>query len=450
MTGFLRRAVRRADVDAAVAFSVLTKVWQIVNALVTMALIIRHLSPDAQGFFYTFGSLLALQAFFELAFYLVIISAASHEWAHLRLTDDGHIAGDRDALSRLVSLGRVSAKWYALASLLFLVGVGTGGLMFFGSAPAPPESWRGPWIALVCSTTLLLFALPFNSILEGCNQVATLQRFRFVQAVLASLALWASLAFGLGLWAAVAASLVAVGRDLFLLLVRYRNFFKAFFRPAGGAQLDWRLQIWPMQWRVALSGIVSFLAFSLFNPVMFHYHGPAVAGQMGMTWAMAAGIQAIALAWISTRVPLFGQFIARRDWDSLDVYWKRATTISVLVAAAGGITASTLVYAINAMGLPIATRLLPPLPTAILLLAVVVMQISQCQTTYLRAHKQEPIVWMSVTCSVLTGLGVWWFGARMGPTGAAWSYLCVAGITIVWETAIWRKYRALWHGETPP
>ena len=443
----LASAARMAEVDTAVAFALLARVWQIISGIVTMVAVVRYLTPEAQGFFYTFNSLLGLQSFFELAFYLVIINAASHDWAHLRLESDGSIGGEPEALSRLVSLGRVSVKWYAVASALFLVGVGTAGFFFFSKSPDSGVTWRGPWIALVLCSAMVLFALPFQSLLEGCNQVAVLQRYRLQQVILSALALWATLFFGLGLWAAAAAALATVLNSLVLILHRYRRFFGAFLQPPSGARLDWRTDIWPMQWRLALSGVVSFLAVSLFNPVMFHYHGAATAGRMGLTLAISAGVQAIALAWISTRVPRFGQYVSRRDWRSLDALWWRSAIVSTAVAIAGALAAFLLVYVLHDLRMPVSQRLLAPLPTAILLAGAVIMHMSQCQSAYLRAHRQEPIVWMSVTCSVLTGLSVWWFGARMGPIGAAWSYLAVAGITIVWETAIWRRCRALWHAE---
>lgn len=438
---------RRVGVDAAVFFSIITKAWQIVHALVTIVLIAHYLAPETQGYFFTFGSLLGLQAFFELAFYLVIINAASHEWAHLRIDDQGRIAGDPDARSRLASLARLGLKWYAVGSLLFLIGTSTAGWLFFSKAPIPGVNWQAPWIALVCSTAVLMFTVSFTSILEGCNQVATIQRFRFFQVVLGSLALWGAFAMDLGLWALVAVSVVTVGRDAILIFGQYRNFFRSLVEPSDGPRIDWREDIWPMQWRLAISGsgIVGFLALSMLNPVMFHYHGAVVAGQMGMTWAMAQGVQMMALAWIYARVPVFGQMIARRDWPALDYLWWRVSTISVVVAMLGGTAALVLVYSINVLGLSVAHRLLPLLPTAVLMLAVVFVQVAQCLTAYLRAHKKEPTVWMSFTCSLLVGVGVWQFGARYGPLGATCAYLTVTILTVIWETSIWRRCRAAWH-----
>jgi hypothetical protein len=73
------------------------------------------------------------------------------------------------------------------------------------------------------------------------------------------------------------------------------------------------------------------------------------------------------------------------------------------------------------------------------------MQVSQCQTAYLRAHKQEPIWVLSVTSSLAIGLLVWFLGSRCGPVGAGAGYLAVMGVAVIWETIIWFRFRAQWH-----
>ena len=118
------------QMDRATLYSVMGKGWQIVAGPITLLLIAQHLDPEAQGFYYTFISLVALQSFVELGFFIVITQFASHEWAHLKLNADGFIEGDANSLSRLVSLGRIVFKWYAVASTIFVVLVGAGGYLF--------------------------------------------------------------------------------------------------------------------------------------------------------------------------------------------------------------------------------------------------------------------------------------------------------------------------------
>src|SRR5438045_8803150 len=87
--------------DRAVGFSVLARFWSSAAGLVTVALIARFLSPPEQGYYYTFGSLVALQIIFELGFSFVILQLASHERANLTISNASEISGDATAHGRL-------------------------------------------------------------------------------------------------------------------------------------------------------------------------------------------------------------------------------------------------------------------------------------------------------------------------------------------------------------
>lgn len=441
----LRQLLHSAEVDRAVFFALLTRAWQVAAAPVTILLIAHHFTPEVQGFYYTFASLLALQSFVELGFYIVIINVASHEWSRLRINQCGLIEGDQDALSRLVSLGRLIFKWYAAASIFFIIIVSIVGYIFFSQSSYSGVQWQGPWLSVVALTGLLLWTLPFNSLLEGCNQVAAINLFRFIQVIFGSLMLWLALSLNWGLWAAVAMASARLMCDMYLLLVHYRRFFRPFFNCPAGARMSWKTEIWPMQWRLGLSGMVNYFAFSLFNPVMFYYHGAAVAGRMGMTWQIVGALITVGMAWVTTKVPRFGILIAQKDYKTLDRFWLRTSLISLSVVSAGALVLWIIVYGLNMFHFTLAQRLLSPLPAGVFLLSCILMQISQCQTAYLRAHKQEPIVVMSVTSSLLIGLLVWLLGSRFGAIGAAWGYLGVMGVGVIWETKIWFRCRAEWH-----
>jgi hypothetical protein len=104
--------------DRAVAFTVLARVWSGSAGLVTVFLIAKFLSPAEQGYYYTFGSLVALQIVFELGFSVVILQLASHERAHLSISNEGLVSGDRVAHERLASVLQKSVRWYSVAALL--------------------------------------------------------------------------------------------------------------------------------------------------------------------------------------------------------------------------------------------------------------------------------------------------------------------------------------------
>ena len=80
--------------DRAVGFTVLARFWGSAAGLVTVLLIARFLTPAEQGYYYTFGSLVAIQMIFELGFSFVILQMASHERARLSISADYEITGD--------------------------------------------------------------------------------------------------------------------------------------------------------------------------------------------------------------------------------------------------------------------------------------------------------------------------------------------------------------------
>jgi len=76
--GLWRRIAHTIGLDSAIAYTVLARGWAGVSGLITVALIARRLSPAEQGYYYTFGSLVALQIVFELGFSVVILQLATH------------------------------------------------------------------------------------------------------------------------------------------------------------------------------------------------------------------------------------------------------------------------------------------------------------------------------------------------------------------------------------
>ena len=75
----------RFGIDRAVFFTLLGRGWNVGAGLIIIALVAHFLSPELQGYYYTFNSLIALQVFAELGLNFAIIQFASHEMAQLTL-----------------------------------------------------------------------------------------------------------------------------------------------------------------------------------------------------------------------------------------------------------------------------------------------------------------------------------------------------------------------------
>jgi hypothetical protein len=310
------KAFHFLGIDRAVFFAITGKVWSMGAGLITTLLIASFFPPELQGYYYTFFSVMALQVFAELGLGTVITSYASHEWAKLSFDQHGGVTGDEDALSRLTSLGRFAQKWYLVAGIVVALVLGVGGFFFFGSTGWNQVAvWGGPWIVLCVVTGINLCFMPIWALLEGCNQVANVYTYRLVQSIATSTAAWLGIYFGAGLWVtsiigvtALCAMLLTVGR-------RYSGFIRTvMLGHPKGPHLDWKADILPMQWRVSLSWLSGYFTFSLFTPVLFHYQGAVVAGQMGMTWAFITALTGVASSWIAPKAPAFGILIAQRKY----------------------------------------------------------------------------------------------------------------------------------------
>jgi glycosyltransferase involved in cell wall biosynthesis len=409
-------------------------------------LIASHFTRELQGYYYTFRNLLALQVFVELGLGQVILQFASHEWAKLSLDEQGCIVGDRLALSRLVSLGRFAFKWYACGGVAIAVGLGLGGFVFFSRSPQLGIRWAAPWFALCLLSGLDLWGVSLLSLLQGCGQVTQVYGVQLVQGLLRSLSACVAVLLGAGLWTAPVESFVGLAWAGVFVGVRYHSFLQAFRVPVAGPSVSWKSEMLPFQWRIAMSWLSGYFIFSLFTPTLFKLRGSVAAGQMGMTWSLVGALATVSATWVLSKAPQFGALVAKKDYAALDRLAWRAGAAALTVACVGAAVIEGAIWFMNARHFLLATRLLPPLPAGLFLLATVLMQVSTPQSVYLRAHKREPFLGLSVASGLLIGLSTVLLGRQYGATGMGAGYLAVVALVVLpFGTIIWRRRRAEWH-----
>jgi len=444
----LRTYARRVEMDRAVLYAILARMWGFAAGPVTALLIATKFTPISQGFYYTFGSILALQAFAELGIGFAVTQFASHEWANLRLGDNKRIEGDPNSLSRLISLAQIAIKWYSIAAAFVIVGLSIGGYVFFSQSPTQGVSWKLPWISLCVFTGINLFTIAIWSLLEGCNQVSNVYYYRFFQGLCSSLVAWSAILLGADLWTASIMSLVGLVYACLFLRRNYWDFFKSLLLVnLVGPRLSWHMDIFPFQWRIALSWISGYFSFSLFTPVLFHYHGPVIAGQMGMTWSLYGALASLGGAWVMPRVPQFGMLVAQKKYVEMDRLFWRLTIIVTSVTIFGAAIIWSFVFLLNSYDSTLARRLLPPLPTGLFLLASVIHAISLPVSTYLRAHKKEPLLFLSVLSGCLFGLSTWLLGKHYSALGMAVGYLTIYIFIFPAIFLLWNHCRNKWHSQ---
>lgn len=439
----LGRLWHLGGIDLPVAVTLLARTWAIASGLVTVLLIARCLSPELQGYYYTFNSLVAMQIFAELGMNTVLVQCISHEMAELRIVG-GRIAGERRTKARLKSLLTFGVAWCGGAACVFVAILLPGGWLFFGASAQHAPDIALAWGLFVVLTGVMLVLNGLLAFLEGCGQIGQVAAVRLAQAIGSSLGIWAllgaraqllSFAGGLAIGCLIAAA---------ALLARYRRLIVDLLRvnDAAGA-VRWRTEIWPLQWRIAVSWASGYLIFNLFNPLLFATHGAVAAGRFGMSLQIVTALNSVGMAWITTKVPQFCRLIARRQRARLDELFRTTLRQSLFFLAAGGVLA-VLVAALARPYAPwLGNRLVPVALFAALCVVCLANHVVFAEAAYLRAHKQEPFMIVSVANGLATALAAWVLIPRWGAQGAVLAYaIGSVGVGFVGGTFVFVRKRA--------
>ncbi len=441
-------------IDRAISYTLLGRGWYIAVGPITVLLIARFLSPVEQGFYYTFDSLLRLQIFFELGLTYVIVQIASHEKAHLEWSKQGVLEGNPIAKARLASLVKTASIWYGVAGLIFVVVLWLLGWKFFDANRLDQETvnWQIPWIWLVLASGMTLFVDPLFAVLEGCGLVADVALMRVGRAVVGSSALALAIVSGWGLFAPALLTTAQFLWGLGWIALRERSFLLDLLKSLQtGGGINWWHEVWPFQWRIAVSWLSSYFSFQLFTPILFAFFGAAAAGRMGMSLSIAGMLSTLALAWIYTKAPTFGDLISKREFNELDrLFWRSLwQSVAVMLIGSGLFWFATLY--LNLIHDPLSERLLEPLPLGLLVTTTIMGQVVAAGAIYLRAHKQEPLMWISVLNGGLIGLSTYLIGQWLGATGMMAGYFVVTLlVSLGGGTFTFITKRRLWHQDTIP
>jgi hypothetical protein len=435
----------RFELDRTTASVLGYRSWQVLQGTVTIVLVLAKLSANEQGFYYTFQNIPALQVLAELGLTFVLTQFASHEFAALRFTDRGTLDGDFRAKARLASLLRSAIGWFLRAASVTLVVALAAGYVIFtrDTARATGVSWQSAFFLLVLTNAALLCLAPLFAILDGVGLLYETTRIRFAMDVAAGVGLWVTLSLGAGLHALwVYGGLRLVVGALWLWSTRRDTFLDLASCRIEGVGIDWRREVWPFHWRMAVSSVSGFFMAQTLNPIIFATMGPTAAGQFGLTLSLTGAILTVAMSFVYARAPGFGALVAAGKSSELRAVWSSALrkSLGIAVLGFGGLILGFV--AVTYARPSIAGRLLP-------LSCLVMMCMAQSATLcgsgvalYVRAHKKEPLLGVSV-CMALAIPVAGFLAARAG--SLLWLTASYALIFVVfmglWPWRILAKFR---------
>ena len=167
---------------------------------------------------------------------------------------------------------------------------------------------------------------------------------------------------------------------------------------------------------------------------------------MGMSLTLASAVFFVATSLLTTKVPRFGELIARRDFAEL-VCALLSGPVAVLRSDGAGCSGAPRRHVVlRAFEHRWSDRLLEPLPFALLLATMLANTIFFGQAVYLRAHKQEPLLGIFIASGIAVAACALILGRPYGATGMMLGYfLTTLVISLGGGTWVFLRKRREWH-----
>jgi O-antigen/teichoic acid export membrane protein len=209
--------------------------------------------------------------------------------------------------------------------------------------------------------------------------------------------------------------------------------------------INWRTEVWPFQWKIAVSWLCDYFIFQLFTPVLFAFRGPVEAGKMGLSMSIVLQLSAMMLSWMTTKAAPFGSLIAKKDTTELDRMFFRSLRQSVALFLGAAALVLIGVFAAPYIFPKVSSRVEGWPVFLLLLLTALSSHVVQSEAIYLRAHKCEPFLVQSIVIALCTAGSVVLLAKTSGALGVSLAYFVVLGVAgVISATAIFRTKRNQW------
>lgn len=404
------------------------------------------LSENQQGYWYTFGSIAALTNLADLGFTSIMTQYVAHEYTYLQLDKSQKLfIGLEQNIKRMSSLFKFTVRWMSKVLSVVLVLITFAGFIMF-SGGNDGIRWWVPWILYAISSVYNFASQVALSFFEGCDQFAITQRIQTFAGIIHCVATIGLLVAGMGLYA-LCIPLFLKGSLTFLLIGKYFGTSLAqLWNEERNEEIAWGKEIIPLLGRYAVSWGAGYFSFQIYNPLAFSLFGPSAAGKVGYSLSIVQAIYSVSNAWSLISIPKYNMAVEKKEWFRMDSLLKRNLAYSSIVYAIG-IFALYLTQKIPFMEKLIWSRVLSGQAVFVLCASYYTLVLSYAISTYLRAHKKEPYMMVSVVSGAGSALLTYIFTRYMGLELIFTGFLISNAIALPLGIYVWWRFRLKWHIE---
>lgn len=372
------------------------RILQVFIQLAVILLIANYFSSVQLGYYYVLNSYAGLSVFFELGITFVVMQTAAHEGASLSKED---FYTSNHKVQRLASLFNFALKWFTVTSLLFILFITCTAGFFFSGKAADSVNWKFPLFILTLAISISLFINGLYSFFEGCRFIYEVSVLKITQNLLFIVLFFLFLVNGAGLFAYGLSFITSIAITLIILtrLQLFKVIKNIFKHRMNEIRLNWMKDIFPLQWRFALSTISGFFIFQIMNLFTFKYQGAIISGKLGLTLSIVNGLTTVSMVWFGSRAPLLASMVANRRIENFQALFNKTLLSSILTHLLLAMFFFAFkFYFIDNLKLFFANKLLDNVTIAILILNTFINIIIFGIATYCRSNRQEPFLYSSL------------------------------------------------------
>ena len=363
---------------------------------VTILVLAAAVSSVEQGYYFTFLSLVALVALADAGLTTVLMQFLAHERRDVVALRHDHLDVPAHALSRMRALVRFSILWYAVLGALLCILLWAGGYALMSGGPSSGVDWKTPWVVAAIAAALDLTTLPLMAVLMGLGFVRTAYVIRLAKVCANAVVLWVGLALGFGLYAVGPGILAGTLAVFAVSIFRFRGLIVRLLQPDDASSLNWRQELFPMMWRLAISWMAGYFIFAIMTPIAFRLGSPVLAGQIGASVGIIQAVMMVGHAVVESQMPRMGLLASQGRRREAEGLARKTGTIAIALATAASVGGMFALVAASWLGMTFVDRLLPLADLALFLAAAVIHVGLAAIGNYLRVYRREPFLVVSL------------------------------------------------------
>jgi hypothetical protein len=405
------------------------KLMSMFAGLVGSIIIVWTLSPDKQGIYYLFSSLIALRLLFELGVGTSVIQMTSF------------IRTKEEHKNDQFSPGFVATvnNWMLKVTSAYLLVAGVAGYLFISSKIGNQHSVLIAWFGFIFISALQFFSEGKWSILEGLDKICEVNQVRIKSNLILYVVQWSLLISGAELYSfciAAASSYLIQERHLFS---KYRWLYRIKDVDNCAVSLSYKVELFSLIKRASQTYLAGYFVFQVQQPICFYFLGSVAVAKLGFTYTIAYAILNLPVAWLAMNFPRISYLNANHNSAEARLLfltkWKQSL-IMTLLAFIGAI--ATILFLLQFP--KFSDRIIDTQDAIVLMLSLVLQTVSMNLIYWPRSFKVEPFTRVAYLQMFATPVLFYYYVKYFGLAGACWANLTTWVIGSIGIAVIARKF----------